>query len=123
MTLYELDIANFIRLIVRKNSETYETMQKLAALKITFRNSTIQGGVPLYSALLASARPRIIERIGQQNFKPTQLSLEQKRKSIREDLRDDAMQKVTQSCQCYKVRNNQDLIRFTFISSFKRLLT
>lgn len=111
MTLYELDISNFIRLIVKKNSETFETLKKLAALKVRYRNSAIRGGIPLYAALIALVRPQSTERTDRSEELQKQLLLEQKKESIRENFRDYRMKegrnkalsrstKVTLSYQC-----------------------
>ena len=87
MTLYELDISNFIRLIVKKNSETFETIKRLAALKIRYRNSTIRGGIPLYAALIAPTVPQSTEGMGPSKSFLKQNFLEKKKEGIRERFR------------------------------------
>ena len=54
MTLYEVDKYSFMRVIVRKNPETYERMRKIVKDKVTFRNDSITGGVPIYRSILNS---------------------------------------------------------------------
>ena len=83
VTLYELDISSFIRLIVKKNPETFETMQKIVASKIRFRHSSIRGGIPLYAALMDSDKK--LKSEGQPKFLPKLLVLQKKSKVQRQE--------------------------------------
>ena len=52
LKLYEIDKSSFIRIIVKKNPETFEKMRRSVHEKIRFRNETVPGGIPIYRALL-----------------------------------------------------------------------
>lgn len=84
VTLYELDISSFIRLIIKKNPETFETMQRFTASKIRFRHASIKEGIPLYAALLESKTNQQREQLGKPKFLPKLLVLQQKRRLQRE---------------------------------------
>jgi len=111
-TLYELDIPNFIRLIVRKNAETFETIQKLVAAKIGFRNSAIEGGIPLYAALIEWEILSSHVTTKQMKSSSKQPIYEQKRKNARgEEVGNDGIQedrgKSGARSQKAKLHNNQ----------------
>lgn len=81
VTLYELDIPSFIRLIVKKNPETFNTMLNITASKMRFRHASIKEGVPLYAALLESRGPRRNELLGPPKFLPRLLVLQEKKRA------------------------------------------
>ncbi|XP_065060953.1 uncharacterized protein LOC135688154 isoform X2 [Rhopilema esculentum] len=94
ITLYELDLSSFIRLIVKKNPDTFETMRRIAEAKLRFRNSSIKGGIPLYAALLQSDLQRKTEKLGLPKLFPRLLVLKQKKdekktQAIQQDKNDD----------------------------------
>ena len=49
--LYEIDKSNFIQLIL-KNAEIYGKIRESVHEKLKFRNSTCEGGLPIYNTLL-----------------------------------------------------------------------
>lgn len=52
LKIYEIDKSSFLRIIVKKNPETYEKMRRSVHEKIQYRNSKVAGGIPIYTALL-----------------------------------------------------------------------
>lgn len=68
MTTYELDITSFVRLIIKKNPDTFENMRKFAEAKLRFRNSVIKGGIPLYTTLLEASSRERLAKLGTTNL-------------------------------------------------------
>lgn len=59
LSLYEMDKSSFLKIIVKKNPETYEKMRRSVFEKINYRNSLFEGGIPIYRALLTFfAKPK-----------------------------------------------------------------
>lgn len=52
LKLYEIDKSNFIQLLSKKNSETYENLKQAVHEKILFRNNVHEDGLPVFNALL-----------------------------------------------------------------------
>ena len=52
LKLYEIDKSSFIKIVVKKNPDTYEKLRRSVLEKIKFRNDITTHGIPLYNALL-----------------------------------------------------------------------
>ncbi len=81
ITLYELDIPSFIRLIIKKNPDTFETMRRIAEAKIRYRDTSIKGGIPLYEVLLGLIENRTAGKKALQKLFPRLLVMQAKKDS------------------------------------------
>ena len=52
LKLYEIERSSFLRIIVKKNPETYRKIRSSVHEKLKYRNERYFGGIPIYRALL-----------------------------------------------------------------------